>query len=135
MLFFHDGPHAVKALDCARAPLFLRLVDSVELDALDQLDDEPDALERITVYYRIDEPVRGTMCSRHRKKCGCQPLILANYRVYDRQPDDRTARDRAAWREWCMGEQSRAQLWNQCHPIDKMIAISKAVERDSPANR
>jgi len=104
---FLDGPASDVALALRRAPHFLRVVfnpraKAESFDALDQLDDVPKPHERITVYVKSAD--RG----RYHLKCSPRSAsgfyISADYRLYDRQPDDATARDTAAWQAWCLAQ-------------------------------
>ena len=126
MLFFQDGPYIGQGVNCRRAPFFLRVVFGDELDALDQLEDEPGPQERITVYIRIEKPATGIACSRGRGGKGCQPFIVANYRLYDRQPNRETMRSREAWQTWCLAEQGRAKLWLLAQPDCDLLAFAQA---------
>ena len=98
MFHFMGGPADGKALDLERAPLWLRVVvgPAGELDALDQLDDQPAAEETIHVY-RCTYSSRGIACSPGR---GCRPFISARYVYHEVQPSEGTLRDRAAWKAW-----------------------------------
>ena len=97
-------------LSLKRAPTYLRFVyfegDWSTLDALDQLDDEPQPGETIVVG-RIE--VRGRWhVDRivNRKRVG-EWYGDVRYQVVDPQPADDVVRDTAAWRAWCLAEQAR----------------------------
>lgn len=94
-----DGPAAGKVLMLKRAPLFLRVVisDKSEIDALDQLTDEPLANERIYAYKLAGDVTRVHV---NRGRNGCGWYVGGPYRLVLEQPDDATMRDRARWREW-----------------------------------
>ena len=99
MITFIDGPAAGNALDLQRTPVFLRVVIDKDgtVEALDQLDDKPRPSEAIHVYRIIGQPGRGIACSRGK---GCRPFMVAEYRLWCKQPRGTEARDNAKWKEW-----------------------------------
>ena len=104
---FLDGPAKGTVLDLRRAPLLLRVVIAADgtVDALDQLHDAPKPSEAIHVYLRQGQPTRYHVCRSPRRLSGWH--ISADYRLYGRQPDDATARDEHAWRQWA------AEQWHR----------------------
>lgn len=102
MTRFVDGPAAGKTLLLKRAPLFLRAVQTAsgEWDALDQLDDEPQAGEHIYVYQRSGPPLRAHINFGRR---GCGFFEGGEYRLAAAQPPDDVLRDRVSWRAWAQG--------------------------------
>lgn len=105
MIHLHDGPLAGKSLLLRRAPVFLRVTQAGEnVDGLDQLDDAPRAEESIHVYRR-----RGSagVCHIHRRGGGSGFYAAGNYFHHHTQPDDATARDADAWRDWCLEQATR----------------------------
>ena len=104
---FLDGPAQGTILDLRRAPLYLRVVinDAGVVDALDQTDDTPTATETIHVYPREGQAVTGFLDyrDRHGRRCG-RPFATGDYRLHNVQPDDATARDTHAWREWASAQ-------------------------------
>jgi hypothetical protein len=109
VLTFRDGPLAGKSVLCRRAPVYLRAVIAPDgqVDALDQLGDEPDAGEVLHAYVRIGAAgnlhVDGT--DRQGRRFG-RWYASGEYRLCDPQPDDATMRDRDAWRQWCLDRQA-----------------------------
>jgi hypothetical protein len=102
MTTFENGPAAGQTLMLKRCPVFLRVVrnSSGEVDALDQLDDEPAADEAIFAY-RTD----GTTGTVHiRKKFGGGFYPIADYRIVENQPSDEIMRSSQKWAEWCKTE-------------------------------
>lgn len=97
---FLDGPAAGTNLDLKRAPRFLRVVIDCDgtVDALDQLNDAPKPTEAIHVYRRQGPPARYHVLCTPRRLSGWH--LTADYRLSAAQPDDATARDQHAWREW-----------------------------------
>jgi hypothetical protein len=105
MATFLDGPAAGASLALRRAPIFLRVVIGPrgKVDALDQLDDEPNANESVHVYRkRVDGP-RGHVCGR---PGGC--FELGEYRYLPDAPGEEL-RAKAAWRTW-VEQQAEASL-------------------------
>ena len=101
-----DGPAADVELELRRAPEFLRVVINfnAEVDALDQLDDEPKPSEKIYVYRLTGEPSHGIACSRGK---GCKPFVAADYSLYRQQPPDWIVRNQENWRRWAMAAHDR----------------------------
>ena len=106
MTRFLDGPAAGKTLMLGRAPFFLRAVQAPDgtWDALDQLHDTPKPDERIVVYQLQGEPTRMHMQRVVNGRRACSWHEGGEYRLAADAPDDVTARDTAAWREWCYRE-------------------------------
>lgn len=110
MLRFLDGPAAGVSLCCARAPLFLRVVQDTagKWDSLDQLADTPAPGETIHVYRKVSS--EGTVHIDYRDAQGRRRgrwEQIAGYRLHEVQPDDATLRETAAWRAWATAEQAR----------------------------
>lgn len=104
MIHFLDGPAKGVSLALRRAPEFLRVVldhATWQLDALDQLDDEPKASESIYVYRLAGDVGRGFFCRRGK---GCLTFVEADYRLFDVQPADEEVRDRERWQAWAMAQ-------------------------------
>ena len=99
-MIFLDGPAKLATLDTRRVPLLLRVVIDSDgtVDALDQLSDAPKPSERIHVYQRVGKPSTYHVLCTPRRLSGWH--VTAEYRLYEHQPDDATARDSHAWREW-----------------------------------
>lgn len=109
MTKFTDGPAAGKVLALRRAPFFLRVVQSIthgEVDALDQLDDQPRPSESIYVYRQTKNEGGAFICSRgtkaKRAASGYFPLV--QYSLNGEQPSDEVLRDNAKWQEWCFSQ-------------------------------
>lgn len=100
MAKFLDGPAAGVTLQLRRAPVLLRAVGNQggDWDALDQLDDTPDAGERIAVYIQV----AGTLRRWHQRPGGCYEG--ADYRLLAPQPADELVRSTDAWRKWCFAQ-------------------------------
>lgn len=108
-----DGPAKGTSLSLGRSPYFLRVVRAPDgkWDALDQLDDTPEPDEEIHVYRLASEPVTAHVDGRDPqtgKRFG-RWLSIGTYVLHLTQPDDRTARDKAAWQEWCVEEGRRIE--------------------------
>lgn len=95
MVRFLDGPAIDATLMLRRAPVFLRVTIGAgqEIDALDQLDDEPRDGEEVFVYRKVPG-TRGRVLMR---PGGCYEI--GDYRF---MPDAPTSglRDVAQWRAW-----------------------------------
>ncbi len=103
MTKFQDGPAAGKTLAIRRSPLFLRVVDdNGTFDALDQLDDRPNITEKVYVYVlvRNDGMIHLNMRNAQGRPCGGY-FAMAEYRLFEQQPEDATVRSRRGWPEWC----------------------------------
>lgn len=101
MTEFLDGPAQGTVLELGRAPRLLRAVRSPNgtWDALDQIDDEPNASERIVVYYLVSEPIRCHISCRPRSQS--RWYESGKYRWLLDQPDDASIRTTEAWQAWC----------------------------------
>jgi hypothetical protein len=105
---FVDGPAAGVKLSCARAPLFLRVTHEVDgsgtstFDALDQLSDKPKPSEAVHVYIKAKDHGSVHYCGRGKdgKRFG-RTEQMADYRLYQHQPDDIVLRHNPAWQAWC----------------------------------
>jgi len=111
MIRFLDGPAAGVTLMLKRAPLMLRVTRQViarTWDALDQLEDEPDADEEIHLY-RLDSPVGSCHinCGRGRGKRASGWYPIAEYRHWPEAIADEHLRTNEAWRRWCTENQAR----------------------------
>jgi hypothetical protein len=98
----------------ARAPRFLRFVYSEDLlgerkwDALDQLDDEPNAGERViagVIQRRGRMHVSYTEKGRRRGDL----WLTADYQTLDPQPDQAILLDRDRWQAWCLEQPKEAK--------------------------
>lgn len=95
MTRFDDGPAKGKILMLKRAPYFLRAVLSPEgkWDALDQLDDQPEAGEKLFAYEIMEPP----------GWCFIRPggrYPVARYKLVEPQPIEDQMMDEKAWAEW-----------------------------------
>jgi hypothetical protein len=102
---FIDGPAKGQNLTLGSSPYFLRAVKDPrgKWDALDKLDDEPALEEEIHVYRLVSEPITAHVDGRNPttgKRYG-KWMSIADYALHSEQPDDATARNKAAWQEWC----------------------------------
>ncbi len=113
MITFLDGPAEGARLNLRRAPIFLRVVldASGEIDALDQLDDEPRPTEAIHVYSRTGPPSRGIACTRGH---GCHPFVVAEYRYWQGQPSEDVLRNTEKWQAWCL---ERKAAYDAARPV------------------
>ena len=105
---FLDGPAMNVTLNLARAPVFLRVVlDGVvqKWNALDQLDDVPNATEDIYVYLLDGDVSHGFACSRG--PSGCRRFWYADYRYYPQQPTQAELRDAEFWHRWTAEEYAK----------------------------
>lgn len=111
---FLNGPAAGQFLSLGRSPYFLRAVrvPGGKWDALDQLDDTPAPNEEIHVYRIASEPMTAHVDGRDPKtgKRFGRWMSIADYLLHDEQPDDRTARDKAAWQAWCADQAKKINL-------------------------
>lgn len=117
MTRFTDGPAMGAALSLRRAPLFLRVVFGIDgqVDALDQLNDQPDPAETITVYRRKGKA--GTIHidytdKKTRRRRGAW-FAYADYKLSPVQPPDDVMRSTEAWRGWCLEQVAKD---NRAHP-------------------
>jgi hypothetical protein len=101
MTTFLDGPAAGTKLCLQRAPQLLRVVIAADgtVDALDQLNDEVRPGETVHVYRMHGDPSYYIACSRG-KGGGCRPGVMAEYKLYDRQPTQEEAADNDRWHDW-----------------------------------
>lgn len=115
MTKLEDGPAAGNVLNLRRAPLLLRvtITPAGEVDALDQLDDEPAPHEAIHVYLLGREPMTGFVdgTDKRGRRFGHQ-ITIAAYFHYERQPSDADARDSQRWQLWCQENRNHA---NETH--------------------
>lgn len=102
------GPANGTTLMLKRAPLFLRVVRNArgDVDALDQLDDEPQPDEQIIVYRREGE-VGNVHIHSARGRGGW--YTTAQYRAVDQQPEDADVRETQPWRNWCTDQPSEGE--------------------------
>jgi hypothetical protein len=99
MTRFQDGPAKGQTLMLNRAPRFLRVVEKGgKFDALDQLDDKPEAGEKIYAYEIVGEP--GSI---HINRGGGRGgfYTMGEYKLVAEQPTDAQMRTLQAWRGWC----------------------------------
>jgi hypothetical protein len=110
---FTDGPAAGKVLALRRIPmpLFLRVVKAPDgtIDALDQAGDAPGQDETIFVYRKASSGGNALVDGRDPKtgKRFGYACEICTYALNETQPDDTTARDKAAWPAWCKAEYER----------------------------
>jgi hypothetical protein len=110
MIKILDGPAAGQTLWLRRAPLYLRVVNLAgEIDALDQLDDEPRDDEVVYAYRAkggktswVHLHVRG----KHAKSRGGF-WGSAEYELCPDQPAQEILRDTERWREWAAEQYER----------------------------
>lgn len=97
MTKFLDGPAEGVVLALKRAPLLLRVTRSPagEWDALDQLNDTPNADETLVAYHLVSGPC---MVHVNMGRRGCGWYQLGEYRVVATQPTDAEMRTTVAWR-------------------------------------
>ena len=93
-----------------RAPRFLRAVRNArgDVDALDQLDDEPQPDEQIIVY-RLEGEVGSVHIQGARGRGRCGWYTTAQYRVVDPQPEDADVRETQPWRNWCTDQPNQGE--------------------------
>ena len=98
MTTFQDGPAKGQTLMLRRAARFLRVVEQGgKFDALDQISDKPQPLEKIYAYEIV-----GTAGMCHiRRTGGCGFYAMANYKLVEPQPSDAEMRETKAWHDWC----------------------------------
>lgn len=104
---FKDGPAAGVALNLQRSPVFLRVVKdhcTAAIDALDQLEDEPDDGEDIFAYKLASNPSRGFIDGTKYRG----PVVFAEYALVAEQPTDEVMRSDELWTVWC------AEEWRKC---------------------
>ena len=110
MTRFLDGPAAGAQLLLRRAPLFLRVTQNPRgrFDALDQVADDPQADETISVYQRVTAPTSFHVDGYRRKEGRIAEWFQgADYRAVAPTPDERILRNRELWQLWC--RQRKAQ--------------------------
>lgn len=101
MITFDDGPAAGVVLQLERAPLFIRVVidrHTGEVDALDQLEDQPRLGEAIHAYRRVGQVDRYHVRAARKSESGY--VLQAHYQQHEEQPADHIGRDRASWQHW-----------------------------------
>lgn len=86
-----------------RSPFVLRVViaDNGTIDALDQLDDEPEAGETIHVYRMVED--RGSYHLWGTNERGRRTRFSgrsALYALVENPPEDETARETELWKAW-----------------------------------
>lgn len=108
MLTLLDGPAKGKTLDCKRGPMFLRVViaDDGTVDALDQLEDTPEDNETVYVYF-TENTTRAHLLVRGKNRHRGGFRDIADYKLYETQPDDEVLRDNSRWQEWAYAEADR----------------------------
>lgn len=100
---FVDGPAAGKQLSLRRAPKYLRVAMwEEEIDALDQLDDVPNAAEKHVAYARASEPMTIHVDRNERGRHVGEWHLVADYYVVTDQPTAAVMADNALWRKWCV---------------------------------
>jgi len=101
MIHFTNGPAANQTLVLKRAPIFLRVTidPKNQIDALDQLTDEPRPDEKLYAYRRQQKPLLAHIKMTPKKRSGF--YLVANYELEPVQPSDQTMRDTTAWQQWC----------------------------------
>ena len=103
MTKFTDGAAAGKVLALRRSPLYLRVVRNSkgEIDALDQLDDQPGKNEEVFVYARTEFQGHVHIC-RSRGRGGY--YAMAAYQLVACQPDQEILRDQEKWQTWAFAQ-------------------------------
>lgn len=112
MTTFTAGPAKGKTLMLQRASIFLRVVvgPDGEVDALDQLDDEPRPDERLYAYRFSKDggSIHINSCdSRGHRNGGF--FRIAEYSPVEPQPADDQMRTQAAWVAWTRASYAREQ--------------------------
>lgn len=110
MISFLDGPAAGETLALRRGPLFLRVVlaprGKDRWDALDQLNDAPNAGEKLYAYRRQGKAASMHLrCTGRGGKAASGYYAVAEYRFVEPQPDNATMRDTEKWRTWATEKQ------------------------------
>jgi len=105
---FLDGPASGTTLMLRRAPIMLRAVcgPNGEWDALDQLDDDPKADERIVVYVMVGVPMNFHVCARRSKGSGF--YSAGDYRVLA----DQQSANRLGAKVGCFPQKEVASVWD-----------------------
>lgn len=125
MTHFLDGPAKGQALMLRRAVMLLRVTrkrfalethpephqKADQFDALDAPEDTPTQSEEVFVY--VNTGASNGTC--HMRFGGNQKhrsgfYAMAEYRLYDVQPDDEIMRDNDKWRAWCQTQRERVGL-------------------------
>ena len=105
MISFNDGPAKGHLLQLARAPIFLRVVrdPAGNIDALDQVDDEPIKTEEIFVYFRMMYRGQVHIHSSIKGRRHGGWYAMASYRqMKEAIIDEPMLRDTAKWQAWCL---------------------------------
>ena len=99
MTTFQDGPAKGRTLMLKRAPIFLRVVVDArgKWDALDQVDDEPAADEKLYAYQLAENPGHCHI-NAGRGRGGFYPM--ARYCLISPQPAESEMRTTLAWIKW-----------------------------------
>ncbi|MES2596044.1 MAG: hypothetical protein V4662_11940 [Verrucomicrobiota bacterium] len=106
MTTFTNGPAQGQTLMLRRAPFFLRVVkDGSNIDALDQLSDEPAVNEAVHVYIRQPgaeaNAIHLNVGRGKDGKRGGGWFSRATYQLCPVQPGDDVVRSVKAWESWC----------------------------------
>jgi hypothetical protein len=110
VITFEDGPAQGASLSLNRAPIWLRVVIAADgnVDALDQLDEEPRLDERVEVYRIARGPMRGFACGRGAG--GSSSFLSAAYRHVPQPPEVLDEiRETGGWRDWVQDTVEREQ--------------------------
>ncbi len=104
MVKFLNGPAEGVELSLRRAPMLLRVAQSPcgSWDALDQVEDEPQAAERIWVYVQSGSISRYHLLCRGKNRAASRWYVNASYKLVADQPSDHHLRIRTAWEAWAM---------------------------------
>lgn len=115
MTTFVNGPAEGVKLHLCRAPAFLRVVSEspFKWDALDLIEDSPQASETIHVYKIISQP--GHVHISCRGKRGSGWFVISEYAEHLNPPPDAVLRDNAQWQKWCT-EQPRPRIGKALMP-------------------
>ena len=98
MTTFTDGPAKGQHLMLKRAPYFLRVtLLNAKWDALDQLTDQPEPLEKLFAYELVGGVGRIHIYAPPR---GSGWFVIAEYRLITPQPDDADMRTTERWHAW-----------------------------------
>ncbi len=105
MITFLNGPAKGQSLSLTRAAYFLRIVHGPKgWDGLDQLEDTPAPDETIHIYRAANTPSTVHVDGCTNGKRWSKWMVHGEYRLAIEQPDDATARNNPAWREWCQDQ-------------------------------
>lgn len=105
MVTLHNGLAHGQTLLLKRSPILLRVVINPhnETDALDLLEDEAEEDEDIYVY-KIRKNPKPSWCHLNLGRGKGGVFRVADYDIYEEQPEDKILRNNELWSKWALNE-------------------------------